>query len=182
MDIDEKVPSIIAKPINLIDIACNQYKMVENEKKPKFNKLGLWLNKESSIFLKECFEKTTNYPKFKRGEIIKIDFGINVGTELSHTHYAIVINSDDTTHNDNITVLPISSKNGYKRIELGEILLKAMPSTKKYNKNCYAMLTQIKTVSKKRIFNDNFRYICCNDILDKIDKELISFLTKQSNA
>lgn len=164
--------------IDKIDIASNNFKKVRSYNIPKFEKIDIWLEKESAIFYKECFNCISFYPKFKRGQIIKVDFGINIGTELSHTHYAIVINSDDTISNDNITVIPISSKNGYKRIPLKKILLKAIPNTHRYNQDCYAVLTQIKTISKKRIFNDKTKYVCDNKVLDKLDKEIIKFLTK----
>jgi len=166
------------KTINKIDEACNRYKKIQNTGISKFIKLDDWLNKESSIFESEISNNKKTMPKFQRGEIIKIDFGINIGSELSHTHFAIVLNSDDTFSNDNITIIPITSKNGYKRIPLGKILKKAMPKTEKYNLKCYAYLTQIKTISKKRIFNTNFTYICEDKILDLIDKNIINYLTK----
>ena len=161
-----------------INIACERYKRIYETKQQKFIKLDEWLDKESNIFEKELRKEKVNFPKFKRGEIIKVDFGINIGTELSHTHFAIVINSDDSTKNDNITVIPITSKDGYKRIFLGKILKKAIPNTKKYNLDCYGFLTQIKTISKKRVFATKERYICEDKILDKIDNEVITFLTK----
>lgn len=161
-----------------IDIACQTFKKIHKSKIDKFNKLDSWLEKESNIFYNETTIRNQQYPNFKRGQIIKVDFGVNIGTELSNTHFAIVLNSDDTNSNDNITVLPITSKNGYKRIYLGKLLLKAMPKTSKYNLSCYGFLTQITTISKKRIFMTNLNYICSDDILDKIDKNIKEFLTK----
>ena len=77
--------------------------------------------------------------KYKRGQVIKVDFGVNIGSELSHTHFAIVLNSDDSTKNDNITVLPLTSKKGYKRINLGS-LIKDITSSK-YDNNTYGIVT-----------------------------------------
>lgn len=89
-----------------IDSACINFKKVKNSDIDKFNKLDIWLEKESSIFNNETkHTKVIKYPNFKRGQIIKVDFGINIGSELSHTHFAIVLNDDDTNLNDNITVL-----------------------------------------------------------------------------
>ncbi len=107
-----------------------------------------------------------------------VDFGINVGTELSNTHFAIVLNADDTLSNDNITVIPISSKSGYKRVPLGKILSKVIPTTTRYNLDCYAMITQIKTISKKRVFNRKNQYICDSNILNKLDIAIKEYLTK----
>ena len=174
----------IITDVNKIDKACITFKNVNKSKIDKFNKLDTWLYKESNIFNNEVKLNKNNftkhYPKFKRGQIIKVDFGINIGSELSHTHFAIVLNSDDTIKNDNITVIPITSKIGYKKIYLGKILKEAMPKTPTYNLNCYAYITQIKTISKRRKFNINIKYICNNDILNKIDKETINYLTSNT--
>lgn len=165
--------------IDKIDTSCRKYKKVQATGIPKFVKLDEWLEKESNIFENETKPRKRNYPKFKRGQIIKVDFGINIGTELSHTHFAIVLNNDDTINNDNLTVIPITSKKGYKRIPLGKILQKAIPQTEKYNLNCYAILTQITTISKRRIFKTNFKYICEYDILTTIDENIKKYLTKE---
>ena len=164
--------------LKIIDNACDCYKRVYNKYKPKFLKLDEWLDKESSIFENETLNNNGEFPKFKRGEIIKVDFGINIGSELSQTHFAIVLNGDDTINNDNITVVPITSKNGYKRVALGKILKQVIPNTKRYNLDCYAFITQIKTISKKRIFNDNLeKYVCNDKILDKLDIAIREYLT-----
>ena len=160
-----------------INSSCINYKIAYNSKNSKFLKLGNWLEKESTIFKNEAKDKTSNKANFKRGEIIKVDFGINVGSELSNTHFAIVLNGDDNNNVDNITVLPLTSKSGYKRLYLGNILESF--NNKKYNKNSYALITQITTISKKKIFNNNVKYYCDEKILDMIDKEIKLFLTKQ---
>lgn len=74
--------------------------------------------------------------------------------------------------------MPITSKNRYKRIFLGKILQKDIPNTQKYNLSCYGILTQITTISKKRVFSSNINYVCSNEILNKIDKNVREFLTK----
>lgn len=180
---EENMTSKIAEA-SKIDIACQKYKLIQKSQTIKFEKIDNWLYKESSIFEKETLinTKKITFPKFKRGQIIKADFGINIGSELSHTHFAIVLNHDDTIFNDNITVIPITSKNGYKRIELGKILIKVVPNDNKYNLNSYANITQIKTISKKRIYKIKSKYkskyICEDIILDKLDIAISEFLTK----
>ncbi len=161
--------------IRKINISCNNYKEVYISGYNKFSKLGNWLEKESLIFKNEVNNTINNKPNFKRGEIIKVDFGINMGSELSNTHFAIVLNSDDNINVDNITVLPLTSKNGYKRLYLGNILKKF--NSNKYNKRTYALITQITTISKKKIFNDNIRCHCDSKKMELIDKEIINFLT-----
>ena len=170
--IDEK------NQIKKIEDSCVNYKKVYCSKYEKFKLLGNWLFKESNIFKNETYVNNENKPNFKRGEIIKVDFGINVGSELSNVHFAIVLNSDDNNSVDNITVLPLTSKRGYKRIYLGKILL-PLSKKKLYNLKTYALITQITTISKKKIFYDINRCCCSSEIMDIIDRNIIDFLTKQ---
>ena len=163
--------------IEKIDESCTNYKNTYKTYHFKFLKLGDWLQKESTIFQKEANNSRDNKPKFKRGEIIKVDFGINIGSELSNTHFAIVLNNDDNTSVDNITVIPLTSKNGYKRLYLGNIL--ECIDKNRYNKKTYALITQITTISKKKVFHNNIKYYCNSNLLELIDKEIIKFLTQQ---
>ena len=52
---------------------------------------------------------------------------------------------------DNITVLPLTSKEGYKRLYIGNIL----KATFKNENNSYALIAQVTTISKKKIINEN---------------------------
>ena len=163
-----------------IDVACNNFKEVYHSDNPKFSKLDEWLEKESNVFVEEitpAIHRNT-YFKYQRGQILKIDFGVNIGSELSHTHFAIVLNDDDNILADNITVLPISSKKGYKRVPLGNILNNMYSKNSKYScNNSYAMLTQIKTVSKKRILPNSKNYICDKNILNELNKEIRKYFS-----
>ena len=163
--------------IKKIDESVKNYKYAYNSKNLKFTWLGNWLEKESAIFKNEDNKKLNNKPNFKRGEIIKVDFGINVGSELSNIHFAIVLNSDDNNNVDNLTVLPLTSKSGYKRLYLGN-LLNAFKNDSRYNKDTYALITQITTISKKKIFEDDIRFRCDKKTMDDINNEIIDFLTK----
>lgn len=65
-----------------IDESCDNYKYAYNRGHFKFIRLGNWLEKESAIFKNEADKKIYNKPNFKRGEIIKVDFGINLGLRI----------------------------------------------------------------------------------------------------
>ena len=170
----KKEGSIITQ-IDKINNSCENYTYAYNTGHSKFNKIGNWLEKESSIFKSESLNKVFNKPNFRKGEIIKVDFGVNMGSELSNTHFAIVLNNDDNNSVDNITVIPLTSKAGYKRLLIGNVLKEF---DKKYQCNGYALITQITTISKKKIFNTNIRSYCNKDTMDKIIKAIINYFTK----
>ena len=84
---------------------------------PKFKKL------DSDIhYLLKRFEGEKNhkgfYPKFKQGEIVFVDFGINVNKEFSNSHFAIVMNKNDSNTEDIVNVIPLSSKENKKYLKM----------------------------------------------------------------
>lgn len=162
--------------IDKIESSCDNYKYAYETKYVKFKKLGNWLEKQSSVFKSESDNRIFIKPNFKRGQIIKVDFGVNMGSELSNTHFAIVLNSDDNNEVDNITVIPLTSKKGYKRLYIGNVL-KDFEKDKKYSNEGYALITQITTISKRKIFNTNIRSFCDKGIMNKITKNIIEYLT-----
>ena len=170
----------VSTKINKIDIACNTFKKVHKSGFEKFNKLDEWLEKESNIFQNELIPNEKTFKKLARGQVVKVDFGINIGSEICYTHFAIVLNKNDSIYSDSITILPITSKYEKNRVNLGKLLHKIYPNSTKYNLTCYANLTQIRTISKTRMFQDKKNYICNKDILDKIDKKIIENYTNIS--
>ena len=165
---------------NKIDIACNTFKQVHNSGVSKFHTLDSWLEKESNTFLSETVTQKHTYKKFVRGQVVKVDFGINIGSELCYTHFAIVITKKDSINSDIVTIVPITSKKGSNRVSLGKLLHKAYPNSLKYNLYCYANLTQIRSISKNRIFSKQKQFVCDPSILNKIDTTLVTMYTNQN--
>ena len=161
--------------IQKIEESVKNYKRAYKSKNPKFFKLGNWLKKESTIFKNEKIDRVEIKPSYERGEIIKVDFGVNMGSVLSNIHYAIVLNSDDNEFVDNITVLPLTSKEGYKRLLLGKLKVSNIYDG---NKSSYALITQVTTISKNKILPRFEKFYCSEDMLNSINEELINYLIK----
>lgn len=70
--------------------------------------------------------------KYKRGDIIKVNFGFNVGSEHGGLHYAIVIDNNNSTNSGVVTVIPMKSKDSdkkeiyYKDVDLGTGIFEKM--------------------------------------------------------
>lgn len=83
----------------------------------KFGYVDEWIYKKSNILLKEAeiYKDLKNEKKFvskrtyKRGSIVKIDFGVNIGSELSQMHFGVVLTKYDKNNIDTLIVLPLSS-------------------------------------------------------------------------
>jgi len=184
--------------------AINNFKLVKASGDEKFDKLDCWLEKESNLYKYELRKKNKNYIKLKRGTIVKVDFGVNPGSELCHTHFAIVLSKYDNVKNDSIIVLPLTSKPGVGRLPLNNLikneiikiikekyidekdsseLIDLINEYKKYKNFSYAFISQITAISKSRLIYSNNKFDilnkarCSDDVLNKIDYEIITSIT-----
>ena len=77
---------------------------------------------ESKTLLYEINTSPTHYKRFTRGQIIRVKFGVNIGSEFSGDHYAIVISKQDTMINPVIHVIPLTSKKAKYNLNLDDLL------------------------------------------------------------
>ena len=54
-------------------------------------------------------QQQVKYKKYKRGDVIKVNFGHRIGREHGGLHYAIVIDNNNALASNTITVIPLSS-------------------------------------------------------------------------
>ena len=104
--------------------------------KKKADLIAYWIETYSKYLLTEERFDYTVIPKYKRGDIVSVNFGFNVGSEHGGLHYAIVLDNDNKQSSPVITVVPLSSgdeKSTYERdVFLGNELYDKLNS--KYNK------------------------------------------------
>ena len=139
---------------------------------------------ESKTLLYEINTNLTHYKRFTRGQIIRVKFGVNIGSEFSGDHYAIVISKQDTMINPVIHVIPLTSKKAKYNLNLGDLLyneeeinrLKNLLSnetneknskeinsyikyySKRKNKKSYACIKHLKTISKLSVCKPMNKY------------------------
>lgn len=191
---------------NKIENAMENFKLAKNSGIPKFKKIDSWLEKEGQLYKHELKQERKNHIKLKRGTIIKVDFGVNPGSELCHTHFAIVLSKYDNIQNETIVVLPLTSKSGTGRLPLNNLikdeilknikkkltfednndseeLFVILNEYKKYTNFSYAFISQITTISKSRLIysKNKFDIInkarCSKEVLNKIDEAIIDSIT-----
>lgn len=101
-------------------IISNFNSVIDNPNNKKFERLNNDLFYKSKHFKLE--NENTNpkrkYPYFKRGTLLFIDFGVNLYSEFSGPHYAVVLNKNDHSNNPVITVIPLSSKQKKHYVEI----------------------------------------------------------------
>jgi len=141
-----------------IDDVKNFIETVSNYAKQKLSKINIekiyYAFKGFKIYLdKKLYEEKFDYnrlPKFKRGDVIYVDLGQTIGSELYKIRPAVVIENDNKKNDRTIVIVPIktSNKNGLKEnvdglIEIGEL--------SELDDKSYVDLKQIRTISKMRI-------------------------------
>lgn len=98
--------------------AARKFTFVSRSKAKKFKYVPDWVLSEASYFERELTEPKRNHKVYKRGALVFVDFGVNVGNELSGHHFAVVLNKTDSPRNGVLTVVPVSSKSNKFSIRL----------------------------------------------------------------
>ena len=174
----------------LVETHSNNITISDMNLKDKYTNFEISRLKESETLLYEINTKPKYFKRYGRGRIIRVRFGVNVGSEFSGDHFAIVISKNDTAYNPVLHVIPITSKKHRTCIDLGNVLIdneeiKALEKIydnsdndeeKKKIKDClkyyrnrdditsYALVEHMKTISKLSIARSINEY----DYIDKL--------------
>lgn len=73
------------------------------------NNLAFWISQYSTSI---SFEKKFNpkrLKKYKRGDVIKVNLGFNIGNELGGLHYCVVLDVNNAMGSGTLTVVPLTS-------------------------------------------------------------------------
>lgn len=86
--------------------------------------LDKWLIQKSLYLKKVRLRKSKEvfYKKYKRGSLVFVDFGVNIGSELSNKHFAVVLNKFDSINNNVLTVVPITSHENKYTVKLDGLI------------------------------------------------------------
>lgn len=98
----------------------------------KANLIFYWLNSYTSYLQNEESFSPSRLIRYKRGSVVRVNFGFNVGKELGGLHYAVVLDNDNKRNADVLTIIPLSStdeKTVHERnVDLGSELYKKISS------------------------------------------------------
>ncbi|MCL2072172.1 MAG: type II toxin-antitoxin system PemK/MazF family toxin [Oscillospiraceae bacterium] len=86
-----------------LDVALAGLKATVEKLPPKTQSIIVdWIVKWNRYIRLESTFKPDYVPRFKRGDIVYVDFGFNVGAEYGGVHYAAVLEVDNKKTNGNI--------------------------------------------------------------------------------
>lgn len=174
----------------LIETHTNNIKISDMNLKDKYTNFEISKLQESKTLLYEINTKPKYFKRYSRGRIIKVRFGVNVGSEFSGDHFAIVISKNDTAYNPILHVIPITSKKHKTCVDIGNVLIlddeiikltelykseldkskrRKIKECLKYYSNrdnisSYAIVEHMKTISKLSIANPINEYDYINQL------------------
>lgn len=112
---------VIKHKKNAIKQLNNTFEIFINSPNPKHKKkadlIAYWIESYSKYLVSEERFDYKLIPKYKRGDVISLDFGFNVGSEHGGLHYAIVLDNDNKQSSPVVTVIPLSSGKEYDTYE-----------------------------------------------------------------
>ena len=77
--------------------------------KKKADLICYWIKDWINYLSYEDIFKTKTHHKYKRGSILNVNFGFNIGSELGGLHLAIVIDKNDSIKKSMLTIIPLTS-------------------------------------------------------------------------
>ncbi len=146
----------------------------------KVNLISYWLKDYIKYIKDEKNFNPINLKTYERGDIIKVNLGFNVGSELGGLHYCVVIDKKNNRNSPVVTVIPLSSqktdkinKNSIilgndiynKLVEKSNKLLEDNKIEIKENKN--KLLIEIKRLTENNATTDEI-YLKTNEIQKNI--------------
>ena len=139
----------------------------------KADLLAYWIESFSFYILNEEKFDYSRIPKYKRGDVISVNFGFNVGSEHGGRHYAIVLDNDNKQSSRVLTVIPLSSgtlENTNERdVFLGNELYDKLKN--KYDKLCEENEKAIEETTRTLdMINNIFSVETTDSDREKIDK------------
>ena len=156
---------------------------IENNNLKKANLLSYWFEDFAKYNLAEENFNPKLLKKYKRGSIIKVNLGFNIGNEEGGLHYCIVLDKSNALSSGTITVIPLTSIKENKKynsstLNLGnEIYINLKKICDNMSKKLSEEYEDIWKLPAEKVekFNTDFKYI------KKVEKE-ISKMKKGSIA
>ncbi len=106
---NEEIGLYTAQVIQELEDYLNSLVKHGEPKDKRADKIDQWIESWTKYLKREQEFNPRSLPLFKRGSVIVVDLGFNVGSEYGGIHYAIVLNKRDSRRNHLLHILPLTS-------------------------------------------------------------------------
>lgn len=145
---------------DFLNISNKNFKYVQDSKLYKFKYMDSWCFEYSKFFRNEVdlfkSNKRKKYKTYKRGSIVYVKLGINIGDEFSGNHFCVVLDKSDNRFNSTLTVIPLTSKPKKYNVLIKEKLIQIFSRyiRKQYQALANDMLFLAKKYPKVELLDD----------------------------
>jgi len=94
----------------MTDYLDNCLAIDDNSNIKKVNLISYWQKDYINYIKDEKIFNPINLKTYERGDIIKVNLGFNIGSELGGLHYCVVIDKKNNRNSPVVTVIPLSSQ------------------------------------------------------------------------
>lgn len=110
--------------------------------------LSYWLKTYVKFLKKEKSFNSLELVRYKRGDILSVDFGFRIGNELGGKHFAIVLDNRNNKASNVITVIPLTSlKDNYKETPYNHLLFTGIYEL--YDKKLKSLIRECKNEAQE---------------------------------
>lgn len=189
----EKLHSHRADAINKLDSYISDLISSDDHKlHGKADKLSYWLEDWTTFLAYEPQFVPSSRRRYKRGEIIKVHLGFNIGSEEGGLHYAVVLDKNNAKTSPVLTIVPLTSvkehtdtshlKSGsvFLGNELFTSLSTKISTTQKHTLNDLHLLTHFAKDSSPDLTNERIQAL--SDKLDFIKRMRLEILKMKKGS
>ncbi len=153
--------------VSQVQLLIDKTDMTDNDDRKRTMNYCDWIDKKTNIVLEE---KTFNfndakYNMIKRGSVVWVEFGFNIGAEFGGRHPAVVLRRTEGT----IFVVPLSSQKP-NRIKPYHVEIKKVYGFKDMER--WTNVLKLKNVSLQRVDISSSIGNVKGDVLDKINSAI----------
>jgi len=105
----EYIDTVLHKQIALNQLDSLLTYHINNNNLKKANLLSYWFEDFARYNLSEETFNPKLLKKYKRGSVIKVNLGFNVGNEEGGLHYCIVLDKNNALSSGTLTIIPLTS-------------------------------------------------------------------------
>lgn len=177
--IEEKNKAISHKDSSLRRLDESFNKHIELLEYKKSNLLAYWVNDFANYHDEERTFDFNSLKVFKRGDVVKVNLGFNVGKEMGGLHYCVVINKYDSPYSGTLNIIPLSSSKENKKynrktcVDLGDELYQLLYD--KFNielQNITYKISKLEKLPTEQRVKELKEISKRSDYLDKIKDEI----------